>query len=213
MAVRDAHDDLPDAFARAVASLRPVRLRPEIRLAEAPAPSRLAPFAIALTGDIAENFATLGVPGPRSEDVDDIATGRFVVLHDPAGQEAWQGTTRIVAYVRAELEQEMAADPFLAAVGWTWLTEALSRRVGLDGARAVGGTVTRVSSESYGAMSGRPPLAHIELRASWTPSIGDEEGASNDLGPHLQAWAEVLASAAGLPPLPPGVAALPSRRL
>jgi hypothetical protein len=211
MAVRDADDDLPDAFARAVASLRPVRLRPEIRLAEAPAPSRLAPFAVALTADIAENF---GAPGGRSEDVDDIATGRFVVLHDPAGQEAWQGTTRIVAYVRAELEQEMAADPFLAAVGWTWLTEALARRVGPDGARAVGGTVTRVSSESYGAMSGRPPLAHLELRASWTPAIGDDDSAAaNDLGPHLEAWGDVLASAAGLPPLPPGVAALPARRL
>jgi hypothetical protein len=222
MAVRDARDDLPDAFARAVASLRAVRLRPEIRLAEAPAPGRLAPFAIALTADIAEDagqlrgLGSVSAPGQTDDDGGDIATGRFVVLHDPAGQEAWQGRTRIVAYVRAELEQEMAADPFLAAVGWTWLTEALTRRAGSDGVRALGGTVTRVSSESYGAMSDRAPMAQIELRASWTPASAghdfDAEDSGHDLGPHLHAWGDVLASAAGLPPLPPGVAALPSRR-
>jgi hypothetical protein len=215
MAVRDVRDDLPDAFARAVTSLRLARLRPEIRLAEAPAPVRLAPFAVALTADIAENAGVLRPIGGDADDgPGDIATGRFVVLHDPAGQEAWQGSTRIVAYVRAELEQEMAADPFLAAVGWTWLTEALTRRTGAEGVRALGGTVTRVSSESYGAMSGRVPVAHIELRASWTPAGGDFEAddSPHDLSPHLQAWGDVLASAAGLPPLPPGVAALPSRR-
>ena len=86
-----------------------------------------------------------------------------------------------------------------------WLTEALARRVPAPGARALGGTVTRVSSDSYGTMAARPPIAHVELRVSWTPD-GD------DLGPHLEAWGDVLASAAGLPPLPAGVAALPSRR-
>ena len=167
-------------------------MRSEIRLAEAPAPARLAPFAVALTAEV----------GAAD---DEIATGRFVVLHDPAGQDSWQGCSRIVAYVRAELEPEMAADPFLAEVAWTWLTEALARRVPAPGARALGGTVTRVSSDSYGTMAARPPIAHVELRVSWTPD-GD------DLGPHLEAWGDVLASAAGLPPLPAGVAALPSRR-
>jgi hypothetical protein len=193
---RDAHADLPEAFARAVASLRPVRMRSEIRLAEAPAPQRLAPFAIALTAEVSD---------PHGEHDDDVASGRLVVLHDPAGQDSWQGCSRIVAYVRAELEPEMAADPFLAAVAWTWLTEALSRRVPPPGVRALGGTVTKVSSESYGTMAGRPPVAHVELRVSWTPD-------ADDLAPHLQAWGDVLASAAGLAPLPTGVAALPSRR-
>src|SRR5205085_10005377 len=142
---KDPRAELPANFAAAVASLRPVRLRAEIKLAEAPAPQRLAPFAIALTAEVVDNSGT------------DIATGRFVVLHDPAGQEAWLGTTRIVAYVRAELEPEMAADPFLAEVAWTWLTEALNRRVPHD-SRAAGGTVTRVSSECYGSMAG-PPMA------------------------------------------------------
>jgi hypothetical protein len=172
-----------------------VRLRAEIRLAEAPAPQRLAPFAVALTADVAV--------GADSED--DTATGRFVVLHDPVGQEAWQGTTRIVAYVRAELEPEMAADPFLAEVAWTWLTEALARRLPAAGVRALGGTITRVTSDCYGTLATRPPVAHVELRVSWTPD-------DDELGPHLEAWGDVLASAAGLAPLPPGIAALPSRR-
>ena len=46
---------------------------------------------------------------PRGE----LGTGRLVLLHDPAGHEAWQGTFRVVTYVRAELEPEMAADPLL----------------------------------------------------------------------------------------------------
>jgi hypothetical protein len=189
---KDPRPDIPEGFARAVARLFRGRLRPEIRLAEAPAPQRLAPYAVALTAEIGE---------PDAE----IATGRFVVLHDPAGQESWQGFTRIVAYVRAELEDEMAADPFLSAVAWTWLTEALGRRLPASGVRALGGTVTRVSSESYGTMAGRPPVAHVELRVSWTPD-------GEDLDAHLEAWGDVLAAAAGLAPLPPGVAALPSRR-
>ena len=192
MVAKDVYADLPTGFGRAVASLRSVRMRPEIRLAEAPAPQRLAPYAIALTGDVLDG------------DGEEIATGRFVVLHDPAGQDSWQGTTRVVAYVRAALEPEMAADPFLTAVAWTWLTEALSRRVVGVGPRAVGGTVTKVSSESFGALSARAPVAHVELRVSWTPD--------DDLAPHLEAWGDVLASAAGLAPLPAGVAMLPSRR-
>ena len=78
---KDPRAELPANFAAAVASLRPVRLRAEIRLSEAPAPQRLAPFAVALTADVA------------GADGEDIVTGRFVVLHDPAGQEAWHGTT------------------------------------------------------------------------------------------------------------------------
>jgi hypothetical protein len=187
---------LPAGFAKSVASLRPVRLRAEIRLSEAPAPQRLAPFAVALTADVTDS---------TDSEADDTATGRFVVLHDPAGQEAWQGDTRIVAYVRAELEPEMASDPFLADVAWTWLTEGLARRLPEHGYRAVGGTVTRVTSECYGTMAGRPVVAHVELRVSWTPD-------SENLGPHLEAWGDVLAAAAGLAPLPPGVAALPNRK-
>jgi hypothetical protein len=111
--------------------------------------------------------------------------------------------TRLVAYAAAELETEMAADPLLPAVGWAWLTEALRMR-GAD-VTAEAGTVTRVASEHFGALADRAPAASLELRASWTP-LGD------DLGPHLLAWTDLLATLAGLPPLPPGVSVLPAFR-
>ena len=41
---------------------------------------------------------------------------------------------RVVAYVRAELDAELADDPLLPTVGWSWLTDALA---------ATGGAVHR----------------------------------------------------------------------
>jgi hypothetical protein len=162
-------------------------------LEETPAPQRLAPHAVALTADV------ISPVDPDAE----IGTGRLVLLHDPAGHEAWQGTFRVVTYVRAELEHEMAADPLLPGVGWAWLTEALDGH----GATftAASGTVTRVASESFGAISGEPMSAQIEIRASWTPL--DEA-----FGAHLMAWCDLLCTTAGLPPLAPGVVTLPTRR-
>lgn len=177
-------------FRAALASLRQVQLRPEIALEEAPAPQRLAPYAIALSAEVVEDEQELG-------------TGRLVVLHDPAGQEAWQGTFRVVAFIRAELEPEMAADPMLGEVGWSWLEEALSANAA--GYDALSGTVTRVTSESFGGIADRPLSGQIELRASWTPS-------DPELGPHALAWADVLGHAAGLVPLPAGVAQIPRPR-
>ncbi len=177
-------------FRTALTSLREVRMRPEIQLEEAPAPQRLAPFALALTADVVV-------------DDEDLGNGRLVVLHDPEGQEAWGGTFRVVAFIKATLETEMAADPMLAEVGWSWLMEALETH----GATFsnISGTVTRVTSESFGGLADRPLEGQIEVRASWTPQDAD-------LAPHALAWAEVLGQAAGLMPLPAGVAQLPRPR-
>jgi len=177
-------------FRVALASLRELRLRPEILLEEAPAPQRLAPYAIALSADVVV-------------DDEDLGNGRLVVLHDPHGQDAWEGTFRVVAFVKATLEPEMAADPLLAEVGWAWLEEALeSHQAGYTN---ISGTVTRVTSESFGGLADRPLEGQIELRASWTP-------VDPRLGAHALAWADVLGQAAGLMPLPPGVAQLPRPR-
>ena len=165
-------------------------MRPGVVLEEAPAPQRLAPYAVAMTADV--------VDGDH-----ELATGRLVLLHDPAGHEAWAGTFRLVTYVRADLEPEMAIDPLLPGVGWAWLLEALDAR-GIDYA-AASGTVTRVASESFGAMDARPASAEIEIRASWTPLDAE-------VGVHLEAWCDLLCTAAGLPPVPPGVVAMPGRR-
>jgi len=102
--------------------------------------------------------------------------------------------------VEADLEAEMAVDPLLSDVGWAWLTEAL----GTAPYRNLGGTVTRVASQSYGALADRAVEGTVQLRASWTPDSGD-------LAPHVVAWAELLCTLAGLPPLPSGVAPLPRR--
>lgn len=133
---------------------------------------------------------------------DELSSGRFVVLHNPDGHESWQGDFRVVTFARAALDLEMAADPLVTEVGWSWLTECLAAQE-LTVA-AASGTVTRVASESFGAMADRPASAEIEIRASWTP-------ADDSLGPHLLAWGDLLCTAAGLPPLPAGVVPLPRR--
>ena len=178
---------LPEAFTRAVAGLRVAALRPEILLEEIEPPRKLAPYAFALS-------ATVLRAG------DEVAGGRLILLHDPAGHEAWRGNLRLVTLVTAELEADMAGDPLLSAVAWTWLTDALDQQ----GASytAIGGTITQTTSTRFGELAGPAPTADLEIRASWTPTSGD-------LGAHLYGWCTMLASTAGLPP--PGVTAIADR--
>ena len=61
-----------------------------------------------------------------SEDLE-IATARFIVLFDPAGHEAWQGTTRCVGYLSAGTDEELVDDSMFSEVAWSWLTDALER--------------------------------------------------------------------------------------
>jgi hypothetical protein len=182
--------DLPAVFRRAVAGLSGVALRPELVISELPAPQRLAPHAVALHASVVRSG-------------DELADGRLVVLHDPAGQDVWEGTTRCVAYVQAALDVEIASDPLLPGVGWAWLLEALDA-AGAEHT-AAGGTVTRTTSERFGALIDHPTVAEVEIRASWSP-VGEE------LGPHLVAFGELLCTAAGLPPTPPGVVPMPASR-
>src|SRR3954451_22673505 len=182
--------DLPAVFRRAVAGLTRVDLRPEVVVAELPPPQRLAPHAVALNANV-----------PQGDD--DLADGRLIVLHDPAGQDTWEGTTRCVAYVQAAVDLEIASDPMLPAVGWAWLLDALEAA----GAQhhAAGGTVTRTTSERFGALTAHPTVAEVEIRASWSP-------ATDDLAPHLVGFPDLLCPAAGLPPLPPGFGRVPLTR-
>lgn len=170
-------------------------MRPEIELEEVAGPARVAPFSAALTAEVR--------PARRVAEAAELATGRFVVLHDPQGQEAWDGRFRLVTLVRASLEAEVGSDPLLAEVAWSWFRESFAG-VGAH-AHAAGGTVTRVLSQSFGALAERPDQVDLELRFSWTAQ-------EDDLAPHLRAWSALLCSAAGLPPLPAGVVPLPRRR-
>ena len=187
------HPVVPEPFGAALAGLRALLDEPGrsgLSLQEVPAPKRLAPYAVAVAAEVV------------GEDGEQVASGRFVALHDPQGQDGWRGDTRVVAFVSADVEAEMAADPALAQVGWSWLTDALLER----GARhtAAGGTVTRTVSCRFGQLEDDDEASEVEVRASWSP-LTDDDGAL-DLGVHLLAWCDLLAATAGLPP--PGVLTL-----
>ena len=189
---------------------------------DVPAPKRLAPYAAAIAATVQRDDA-------------DVAWGRLVLLYDPDGQDGWDGVFRLVAYIRAEVEPEIAADPLLGEVGWSWLSEALDAHV--PGYAVPSGTVTRVITEGFGAKRDEVPLTGFELRASWSPAgpagstsrkaagkstgkstsksgksragakaLADGDLDSLDLSAHISAWCDCLAAAAGLEP--PGTRAL-----
>lgn len=202
---------IPSAFAKALDELSHAKVRKELKFTEIPAPGRLAPFALALSGDVIDV-----VPpdhGPHGQEIgrtpflqpqEQLATGRFILLYDPAGQDLWNGQFRIVTYIRARLDHDMGQDAMLASVAWSWLEDSLREREAFH--HSAGGTATRVISESFGDLAGEQDHIDIELRASWSPD-------SEHLGPHLSAWADLVCTFAGLPPLPEGVQQLPHRRL
>jgi hypothetical protein len=172
-------DEAPFPFRHAVESLRAVRVRSEVRIEETAAPRRLAAYAYALE-------ATVLAEG------EELADGRLVLLHEPDGQDVWHGDFRLVTLARAELEPEMAGDPLLPEVSWSWLTGALAARGAGYGEPS--GTVSRASSHYFGGLSDRTDDTQIEIRASWTPREG------SGLAAHLVAWCDLLCACAGLPP-------------
>jgi hypothetical protein len=189
----------PETFRRAVESLTDLRTRPEIEMRTMRPPQRLAPYSAAWSAEV---LASPTPPG--TDEVDDaeiVVTGRLVLLHDPEGQDAWDGTLRVVTFVRAELDPEHAGDPLLPEVAWSWLTGALDDSG--SAWTALGGTVTQTASVRFGDISGPTHATDLELRASWTPT-------EEDLTTHGDAFAGVLAIAAGLPPV--GVTTLGARR-
>jgi hypothetical protein len=204
----DGGSDAPLPFQHAVAALTSAHPRPEVELSQLPAPKRLAPYAFALaalvTGTAHQTAGAAGGPavgGPAADE--ELAGGRFVLLYDPEGQESWQGAFRVVTLTRAELEPEMAADPLLPEVSWSWLTGALEARSAAY--TQPSGTVTRSSSSFFGGLDSRPPRTELELRASWTPVAAGPGGpggpeAEPDVTAHLAAWGELLCQCAGLPP-------------
>jgi hypothetical protein len=172
--------------------------RDDIELEGWPAPKRLAPHAVALAAT-------------AFRDGEEAGEGKLMLLYDPAGHDGWTGTFRVVAQVHADVEEEMAADPLLGEVGWSWLTDALDLHA--PGYAAPSGTVTRVITEGYGTKSDDPAATGFELRASWCPADGGglsdglsdglcdglSDELSDEIGGAVVAWCELLASAAGLP--------------
>ena len=85
-----------DTFRAAIDAMTSARQRPEFAWHTIPAPSRMAPSTWACTGEILVHD-------------EELASGRLVVLHDPAGQESWDGTSRMVALVQAQLARRQQA--------------------------------------------------------------------------------------------------------
>lgn len=181
----------PAQFVTALESLKGQEFRPEMHVAQIPGPTRIAPWAVALQAEINDS--------PTCDPDRLRGSAKFVVLHDPAGQPAWNGTFRVVIHAQAAMDSDMGADPLLGEVAWSWLADAL------DGAGAsyhnLNGTVTRVFNETFGGLYINSSQVEAQLRASWTPQ-------TPYLTEHLHAWADFAASMAGLGPWHERVASL-----
>ena len=183
-AVTALGDQIPGIFRDAVASLRSWRPDRRIRVSEIAAPGGIAPYSYAVSA-----VARQGVEPP--------VNGKLVLLHDPRGQSAWEGTLRLVSFLRVEVDDELHTDPMLTHIAWSWLSTGL--QVCAAGHIALGGTVTCTIDTRFGGLrddheSTRDATdAAVEIRASWTPVTAD-------LAPHLRAWCHQLAASAGLPP-------------
>ena len=180
-----------DVWQVALDSLQSPTLRPEFSLEEVPAPQRLAPHSIALAVEAVD------------ADDEELAVGRFIVLHDPEGQDTWDGEFRVVSFVRAPIESDVVTDDLFDEVAWSWLTDALTD-AGAQFHNA-SGTVTRTVSRSFAGLEDRSTETDLEIRASWSPD-------TEDLTLHLKAWLALVEKSSGLTPLPEGVTALSRKR-
>lgn len=187
-------DRLPNgnSFDVIASAVRGFRWRPEVQANPIHSPQRIAPYAVALEAEI---------HSPGEDDA--TASGRLVILHNPAGEEAWEGNTRVVSYTQADVEFEMANDPLLPDVAWSWLMDALDNAGA--GYTTASGTVTTMTSRSFGGLDAKPDRAEVEVRCSWT--MADEAGTAA----HVGAWQDLLCQLAGLEPLSDSVIALGHR--
>ncbi len=165
----------------------------DLLVEEIGSPQRIAPFSVAVSAELLASGEV-------------VSSGRLILLHDPAGNESWEGTFRVVTLTRADVGLDMVTDPFLPDVAWSWLTDALELHAADHAALA--GTVTASYGRGFGRMAGDAEQAEVEVRASWTPRL--EEGRT--LAGHLSAWQELLRLVGGTPSLPPGIVQFPGRQ-
>jgi hypothetical protein len=186
---------VPAVFTGALDAVRAASTRTELVLNDIPAPSGVAPHAVALSGDVR----------PARHGVDSLlGSGRFVLLYDPDEPEAWGGAFRVVCFAQAPLETDIGLDPFVAEVAWSWLEDALDARDAHY--TAASGTATKVLSTGFGELAGQSDGAQLEVRASWTPS-------PDSIAASVEGWSELLCLLAGLPPTADVVGLLPGHRV
>jgi hypothetical protein len=112
----------PVPFRDAVAAMSGASVRSEIELGPIRPPQRLAPYSYALGAEVKR--PELDIVPERS---DGDAFGRLILLYDPDGADAWDGTMRLVAYIQADLDSSEAVDPLLPEVASKRWTRAPSR--------------------------------------------------------------------------------------
>jgi len=173
-----------NGFERLIDLLRTVTPRVELSLTEVPAPQKLATYSFAFSVDVSN-----GLLGDQE-----------------GGQATWDGEFRCVTFVSADIDPIMQEDPLLPEVGWSWFLESLESNNCAYGSPS--GTVTRVSSASFGKLSPRNNETEIEIRASWSPIVEDPKEIIN----HIISWCNLIAEIAGLPPVPEGVSAISASR-
>lgn len=180
-------------FSRARELVMALTLREDFAVREIPAPSGLAPEALALAGDVR----------PEDDGESLYGTGRLVLLYDPDVPDGWESPWRIVCFAQAPLETEIGVDPLLAEVAWSWLTDALASHHAPY--RAASGTATKTLSRGFGTLAEEGDGAQIELRASWSPT--------ENIAGHVAAWAELVCMLAGLPPGSERIAVFGARKV
>jgi len=168
-------------FDDVVQQIREVRFRSDLAVTELDPPRGLAPHAFALAAEVRPEY-----PDSVSGD----GSGRLVLLRDPAEPSSWGGEWRLVSFAQAPIEPDLARDPLLADVAWSWLIDALHRHGA--GHHALAGTATTTISQGFGELAGSRDTAMIEVRASWTPD--------GDWVAQIDSWAEATCLLAGLPP-------------
>lgn len=183
---------LPISFATAIHDLSCFTWDRRIHISEREPPTQIADYAAAIDAEI--------VAGDQ-----DVAHGRLILLHCPGGDQSWQGEFRCVTFAQAEVTPEMIHDPFLAYVGWSWLTDALDAHGASYACES--GTITTTASVPFGALQEADMRSQIEIRASWTPWIDPE----HSLKVHLEAWQDLLCMIAGIPLDDDTIVALPRR--
>ena len=103
----------PAAFTQAVESMHTAQLREVITLEAIRPPQHLAPYSHAIGLEVERTW--------DEAETDGDAFGRLILLHDPGAEEAWEGAMRLVAYIQADMDHEVASDPLLTDVAWEWL--------------------------------------------------------------------------------------------
>lgn len=180
-----------DFFVRASESARAAHVSKDLNAHEIPAPTNLAPGAIAFMGDVTGGVGNF-----------DRGTGRLVLLDNPDEPAGWGGRSRAILFAQAPLETDIGDEMLVVDVAWAWLLESLNAHGA--GFAHTSGTVTKVVSTGFGEMGSQGRGSQLEIRASWSPT-------DDNFQAHVEAWAEFVCTLAGFPPLPDGVVPLTSR--